>query len=179
MDTHSVENSSEYSAAGTLFTNGSYILAGFQPNKSVPIISGIGGKSLPGEDCHTTAIREMIEELFDIYPVPADIIEAIKPVKYEYVMTHNAYYNVVYTFNSLTVILDILRMKGLCSPLYDSFPITVIELIMNRKILDEKLSEISHLMLIPTSGKYDSYQVDKYLIEDIQELIRHIHDYSV
>ena len=50
--------------SGVLFTNQTNVLAGY--NIKINAISGIGGKPVDTEDPDVTAIREMLEELFEL-----------------------------------------------------------------------------------------------------------------
>ena len=59
------ENVENFRAAGSVFTDSKIILAGYQPRKKKPFISGIGGKREEGESYMDTAIRETVEELFE------------------------------------------------------------------------------------------------------------------
>jgi hypothetical protein len=60
----------DYKAAGVIFTNNTHIIAGFQQDEQANVcaFSGIGGKKeISDEEIPKfTAIREMLEELFDI-----------------------------------------------------------------------------------------------------------------
>jgi hypothetical protein len=53
-------------AAGIVFTNGTHILAGYQPRKKNPHISGLGGSKQKDESYMQTAWRETLEELFEL-----------------------------------------------------------------------------------------------------------------
>jgi hypothetical protein len=50
------ETKDEYTACGVVFTDGRHILAGYQPNKKNPCISGIGGMKEKGETHFDTAM---------------------------------------------------------------------------------------------------------------------------
>jgi hypothetical protein len=156
-------------AAGCVFTDGRHMLAGYQPNKKDPRISGIGGTALPGEEATTTAIRETLEELFHIqadsttiqdiqmYLIPQDII-------------HSGSYTIVkYTFDDLHCILDILKTRKVQSPLYDTIPKNIMELIFNRRIAPE--AEVSHLTILPLVNHTGDNFVGKELVSDIQLLL--------
>ena len=55
------EDESNFMGAGCIFTNGTHVLAGFQPNKKSPAISGFGGKRHGTETFTQTALRETLE----------------------------------------------------------------------------------------------------------------------
>lgn len=159
------------SAAGSFFTNGTHVLAGYQPHKEKPIISGIGGKCLPGELPFRTVVRETVEELFNVDEVGDELMVQLCTVVPQNIIIHNNYYIHVYSFNDLELMLGILRSTGgFVSPLYDSFPSSVYELVVNRKVLsDEKYVEISHLTLLPLIcySEGEGGIIDKYFIQDI------------
>ena len=165
-------HSDEVKAAGSTFTNGSHILAGYQPYKQQPFISGIGGSCLPGEDYNITAIRETIEELFDITDIPVELIILLCSICPKNAIIHNNYYNMIYDFEDLERMLSTVRNFGIVSPLYDSIPKTVYELIINRKVLNTKLVEISHLTLLPLVNHNTNYDfVDKHLLDDMKYIL--------
>lgn len=132
-------NSVSFEAAGCVFTDGKLILAGYQPRKRNPFISGIGGKKEKEETYMQTAIRETIEELFEIYfedgKIPIEcinkIIESVKPLN---IIKNGSYIIVLYTFDELSHILKIIKKYKIdISKMYSKYPENVIDLIFNRK----------------------------------------------
>ena len=157
------DNINNYNSAGCIFINNSLVLSGYQKKKTNYFISGIGGKK-QNEDVNYihTAIREMIEELFEIYIIPNKLLEElyeIKPLKINY---SNKYVNIVYSFDHLDEMLEILYSYNLKSPLYISFPSCLNELIFNRKINN---NEVTHLCLLPFVKT--EIKIDKNFIKDI------------
>ena len=168
---------SMYKAAGIIFTDGKHILAGYQPNKPKPFLSGIGGMKEKGEEYLDTAIRETLEELFEFEYIPFELIHEIKntitPVKY---IQNKIYISVVYTFDDLYEILNILPRYDLNSYLYETIPKTVLELIFRRKTsVVGKNPEVSDLTLLTvlTVLKHDPKNpfVDPNFIEDMNLLM--------
>ena len=150
----------KFTGAGCLFTNKQHILAGYQPTKKTPYISGIGGSCNEGEDYIVTAIREMLEELFMIYP-STELINNIQTiVKYKDVLTNGSYINFVYSFEDLEDIMNYLGISN-TSILYSVFPKTVSELILNRL---EYESELTTLVLLPCKN---NIIIAHELIQDI------------
>jgi len=135
----------DYTSAGCIFTNGTHILGGYQPNKAAPCISGIGGKKEGGEEFLETAMREMLEELFGIYN-RKDFVKTLMAVPYERLLISGDYVSLIYNFVALEKILAELRSSMATSPLYEEMPLTLNDLIFNRLPVD---SEISHLCLLP------------------------------
>jgi hypothetical protein len=138
----------EFAAAGVLFTDDRHVLAGYQPNKLNPGITGIGGARIGSETFMITALRECIEELFDVEVVPLKIIEKIQ--KYttptDYFM-NKQYVTVIYSFHNLETILYLVGKYLISSPVYSSHPYTLVDLIFNRR--HKLTSEIQSFALIP------------------------------
>lgn len=135
----------EYTSAGCIFTNGTHILGGYQPNKQAPCISGIGGKREDCEEFVQTAMREMLEEMFGIY-ARTDFVTALMAIPYDRLLISGDYVSLIYSFSSLEKILaELIRMNAV-SALYEEIPLTLNDLILKRLSTD---SEISHLCLLP------------------------------
>jgi hypothetical protein len=147
--------------AGCLFTNYNHVLAGYQPKKKIPFISGFGGKKLSYETIIETAIRETIEELFDINYVPFELIYRIKKINPTKVIMQDNYLLFVYSFEQLLDILHISK-EIISTYIYLSFPTTVHDLIFNR-IINNK-SEVSQLCLLPYTK---NIKIDPIFILDI------------
>ena len=145
----------EYTASGVVFTNGVHILAGYQPNKKKPCISGIGGRKKPGETYFETAIRELVEELFEIYTIPQELLQDIReqmlPKK---IIRTEGYVNHVYTFSDLQTLLILMKKHSMESELYKEMPSNISELVFNRTIVKKQV-EISHICILPLV-KHDS-----------------------
>jgi hypothetical protein len=154
-------------AAGCLFTDRKYVLAGFQEKEGKFIMSGFGGKIEESDDCEIdAAIRETLEELFHLESVSKELVH--------YLMIHyiprnqfqNGDYHVyVYDFLDLTDFLQICFGFGVKSPLYDTFPKTIEDLIFRRKILPE--AEVKHLLVLPVA---EGLQVCPYFQSDLRIL---------
>jgi len=138
----------EFIGAGCLFTNHTHVLGGFHHLKPIPFIGGFGGKREKNETYQENAIREMVEELFNVPHVIHTLIINIKKVVPLKTLHHNDYYILVYTFDDLLTILDECK-KFVNSNLYKKMPETVESLIFDR-LYNEK-SEIATLCLLPKS----------------------------
>ena len=136
--------------AGCIFTDGSLILAGYQPTKKTPIISGIGGKRDEDEYYFETAHRELLEEVFGIKEghqnLSTHIERMIKPVRTLYV---GNYVNLVYTFKDLEYILILIHSLSMKSEFYDEFPQNLQDLIFKRKTVHG--AEIQQLVILPVA----------------------------
>jgi len=150
------------SNAGIMFTNGTHVLCGYQPNKKIPIISGFGGKIKENETLNIAAIRETLEELFNINPSPDLLLYLENILKTRYASFNKNYYIIKLSFSDLFKIIKILASKQYVSPLYDFWPINIRELIFNRKIM--YTNEISHLCILPCIL---DLKIDQCFIDDI------------
>ena len=138
-----------FTGAGCMFFNEQYLLAGYQPRKQKPVLSGLGGKREGEEDILTTALRETLEELFELETVPLEWITAIQEsVPNKGLLKNGEYVSVLYSFDDLQKILDLLKEKGCQSQLYEYFPTNLLPLLFNRRQLKTP-PEISHLTLLP------------------------------
>ena len=159
----------DFLAAGCIFTDGNLILAGYQPTKETPIISGLGGKREGDEFMEETAIRETVEELFEIHTLPTGLVQRIEmgcvPRK---VLQNGAYGAIIYNFKDLEKILRICSSYKLVSPLYTKFPKTLDQLLFGR-VQGSLKPEVSHLLLLPLVNKQ---VIDPSFIEYIESLLR-------
>jgi hypothetical protein len=172
VNTH-LKNEDKYKAAGSVFTDGKLILAGYQPLKNKPFISGIGGKKEDGEIYQVTALRETVEELFEFETVPEKLIEDLMSVTPEKVIQNGSYIMMVYNFNDLATMLKIISKYKLKSKLYDSAPLTLMDLLFKRKIELAVTPEISHLALLPlVQHEKSTPYVNSYFIEDMPILMK-------
>ena len=162
-----------FQAAGVLFTDGSDVLAGFQPLKEFPSISGFGGTREGRETIRETAFREVLEELFDPDPT-FDIKPLIRLLKERYkedpIIRKSSYRFLILPFRELTAILALVKAIGLRSQVYTTIPTTVSHLIKKRKPLPT--SEISTLMLLSRMATTESKgePIDPYFLEDISSI---------
>ena len=122
-------------------------MAGYQPTKKRPFVSGLGGSKKPDEHFMDTAIRETIEELFDIYDHPKRMIDELKMIQPKNVYQNGTYINVIYSFIDLRTFLLIMSKYKTNVKLYRNFPCTLHTLLNERLI--QKASEVSHLILLP------------------------------
>lgn len=163
----------EYRASGAIFTNGKLYLAGYQPNKCTPFISGIGGSKIKDETPTDTAIREAVEEIFDLIEIPNGMLDVIKlginPGK---IVINGSYVTLVYSFEDLEYIIDIVNRYEVKSRSYDLIPISITDLVLNRKVSTNKKTEITHLCLLPlVSHSTRSSLVDVNLVKDISIIL--------
>jgi hypothetical protein len=161
----------EYIGAGCVFTNGKYILLGFQSRNH--LMSGIGGKRKDGEDTVQTAFREVIEEIFGIRDVLSECIEKCKnriiPVS---AFSRDKYHVYVLTFEHIFDIVNVLNETG-CgkdSPYFEVLPSRIDELLFNRNAYAS--CEVPYLSLIPLVCARNKFRVDKDIFEDIRSLYR-------
>jgi hypothetical protein len=162
-----VTDPERFKAAGVAFTNGKHVLAGFQPHKKHPSISGIGGSREPGESYMQTALRECVEELFEPKSIPKSLVPKLAQIAPQKVIQTGSYINAIYSFDDLQAMMNAMKRVGLRSPLYEKFPKNLTELIMNRVLIGEKVAEISHLALIPVAAQAADTFMDPYFVADM------------
>jgi hypothetical protein len=155
-----------WEAAGCTFTDGTLILAGYQPKKKKPVINGIGGRKQKGETIHQTAFRETIEELFEFPLFPLELLRELDTISPSAEVTSNTYVELVFSFQDLEAMLQIIKGFQLQSPLYDKLPLTVSDLVFKRKISPN--AEISHLIILPLVQHPKQYPfIDKAFLDSI------------
>ncbi len=149
--------------AGCLFTDSRHVLAGFQPNKPKKIISGFGGKAEGNEITFQTAWRETLEELFEIPQEKILLLIQEIPIYISYSKSYtNGNYTVfVYSFDDLLTLLQLCKTKHIVSPIYNTFPTELFELILFRQ--PKNVSEVQQLTLLP--GAFST--IDPFLMKDI------------
>lgn len=157
-------------AAGIMFTNGTHVLAGYQPRKKKPHISGLGGGKQEGESYMQTAWRETLEELFEFKEIPKDVIDIIQlTIQPKDTFITDNYINVVYTFADLLQLLQLLHCYEVESNVYTILPYTIPDLIFQRQ--PNKTTEISHLCLLPlVDHNWKSPFIDANFLKDIATL---------
>ena len=133
-----------FKSAGCLFTNNIHVLGAWQKKKQC--ISGIGGKREGSETYIRTALRELVEELFEV-DTPETLLYTLETiVKPKKVFLTDSYVTVMYSFQDLEMILTFAKIYCKQSLLYDIFPTTYMSLIIDRKNVS---SEIGQLVLLP------------------------------
>jgi hypothetical protein len=137
--------------SGCLFTNLSHVLAGLQKTG----LSGFGGKMHFTEIAIETAWRETLEELFGFHSnfIKDRMVEicSIRPLR---IMKSGNYVCFVYTFKDLEKALSILKKYHPISPYYRYFPMTVSDLILNRREFPGgPEGEVGALALLPVSAQ--------------------------
>jgi len=168
-------------SAGCVFTDGKLILTGLQKKYGKMLLSGIGGRKKPDDaSIHETAIRETIEEIFDIEPVDKqlieDIIDNIVPTN---ILESVEYVNYIYTMNDLENMINRCshyiypsghipanKFTGTITRLYKIYPISINDLIWTRNI--HQNAEIKTLCLLPLEN---DFTIDIYFKADIQQII--------
>ena len=137
----------EFDGAGCLFTDGTMVLAGYQPKKAVKLISGFGGSRKVGENYFVTAMREVLEELLEIKPNEHLIATLNTEFQPSRVIINGNYIVLQYSLDDIGTLLDIVARFYSHSPIYSDMPMTLIELVFRRKYL--KGMEVPKLILLP------------------------------
>jgi 8-oxo-dGTP pyrophosphatase MutT (NUDIX family) len=155
-------NLQTYRGAGCIFTDGKQVLGGYQPKG--PYISGLGGNRENGEDYHQTAIRETVEELFDATP-SEQLIYQLQSIPYSKHLMNGSYVALVYSFNDLNTFMEICKIYLKVSTLYEKFPETLLELLLNRRP-NHKI-EVHDLYILPLNS---NLHIDKNFLKDLSQL---------
>lgn len=154
-------------SAGCIFTDGKFVLGGLQKLNNRYVISGIGGKREKDEPIGYTAIRELIEELFDVKYIHPELIlkiSEIYPSNMKY-FKKNSYMLYEYTFDNLLEIFK-LAEEYITTPIYATFPQNINELIWNR--IPRSKTEIITFLLLPV---IKNVSIGKFFIEDINFIV--------
>jgi len=152
---------------GCIFTDKTYVLAGLQLKNDKKILSGFGGMALELEESIHAALRETIEELLEIFDIPHiidDIFIHYIPRRF---FQNGTYLLLQYTFEDLEDMFATINAYKVHSPLYESFPLTVQDLLFKRKKLET--AEIQTLALLPLEV---GMQLDDAFLSDIALLLK-------
>jgi hypothetical protein len=150
--------------AGILFADDRFILAGYNPFKLA--ITGIGGKKEGDELPTQTAVRETLEELFELETIPEYVFQTIwKHLRFDNVLYSNGYTVFIMDFDALHSIITTVKVSKLKSKVYDKLPANLSELILMRK--SYKNAELSHILLLP---REEIFQLDRFFMKDISHL---------
>lgn len=156
----------DYIAAGCIFTNQTHVLAALQTKRGVEKISGLGGMKKAGESYEHTALREMLEELFEL-KIPDEILtQLILKVKPQGIHLQGTYVLVHYSFDQLQIILELVKPWLESTILYERFPLNLTELIFERK--QSLLSEITSLCILPLTSPV---LLDSNFLNDIEFIL--------
>jgi len=166
-------NYPNHMGAGCVFTDGKHVLAGYQPNKKKPGITGIGGHKEGEETYLQTAYRETIEEIYNVtsQQIPIGLIDKLvlqmKPKKFK---MKKGYVIVTFTFQDLEQFLKLCRKSGLRSPLYTKMPKTLIDVIQTRGY--DLKAEISSFALLPVVKSHQKLKnfVNPLFIQDMWDM---------
>lgn len=165
--------SNEYYGAGCMWISDTHVLAGIhtrqsrshKPNK----ISGLGGKTLPGEVWWQTAFRETVEDMFGVETVPTELLNLLRSRLAPLTVVHQStpsYITLVFSFADLKQFLKLSR-RFIQSPLYSPFPKTVDELVFNRRSSDK--SDVSHIVYWPRIFQGSRFRFSSDLLHNLSQ----------
>jgi hypothetical protein len=159
----------DWHSAGIIFTSNDTILVGFKNINENWLVSGFGGKKEDGELYYQTAIRETMEELYEV-PITKEIIE--------YIANTLTIIKAVDNEGYILMICDISQLKvfmlaginfQLDTPIYDTLPYSTLSLIGNRK--NRQFIEYKFIGFLPISmivSNITPLNIDPNLISDIK-----------
>jgi len=166
----------DFKGAGCIFTNGTTLLAGYQKKKGKSIISGLGGSRQDEETFMETALRETIEELFDIKDIDPVFLEKLTKILHPSdvilmeVEDWGIYITVIYSYSDLEKLLYYTHKRVKRSSLYKTFPDTICKLLLNRIIPTGSPPEITHLTLVPLDSTIANATISPDFLEDITKI---------
>jgi hypothetical protein len=150
-------------AAGLFFSDDRHLLGAYQRKNGHLIISGLGGKQEASDPTlYYTAVRETLEELYDIKPSTGLINQVIHALKPHVTIDFEGYANFYLSFDQLNLLMEMVAADT-ASPIYRTMPRTITDLIQNRRPLPN--SEISALALMPMES---NAQIDAEFNNDIK-----------
>ncbi len=156
-------------AAGIFFSDERHVLSAYQKRHNTLIVSGLGGKQEPQDvSIYYTAIRETLEELYDIQPSDGlinRVMHAIHPTMTIQAENYTTFYM---SFEQLNRIMQIVA-EVTQSPIYRQMPHTIHDLISNRRPLPS--SEVSALALQPMESMAVQDREFMHDIESFKKLI--------
>ena len=148
--------------AGILFTNKHIALVGY--NSKTCKIVGIGGKKKGNELPYQTALRETIEELFELTISIDEIITTLSnKLVFDECISRNGYSTFIMSFKDLETVISIVSGCGIPSRVYSRLPISIHELLLNRT--QSLHAEITSLVLIPC---INNFEVSQCLLNDLK-----------
>jgi hypothetical protein len=157
----------EYESAGCLFTDKQTFLAGFQRKQQR--WTSFGGKKYHGETPFMTAMREVIEELFEVSITQKTLTKLVCLIQFSFQHQDGSYIYYIYPYDTIFQIIDILYEDGYTSPLYDEWPSSLSELIHTRKTID--IAEMENIQLFYKNEIQDIHDVlDKFFYKDLMKL---------
>jgi hypothetical protein len=156
-----------YESAGCLFHDENTFLAGFQRKQQR--WTSFGGKKYHGETAFSTAMREVVEEVFEIRMTQKTIANLICTIPLSIPTQDGSYIYYKYPYRILFTIAELLEYEGYQSPLYDVWPTTLSELIEKRKSCSE--CEIEKIQLFSAKEIHDMrLAFDKFFLLDLTKL---------
>ena len=155
----------EFDAAGFLFIEHGRFLAGFQ--KKTQRWTGFGGKKKCEETSEACALRETIEELFEVSLKKEDLETFLLFLNLPIPQYKGSYVYYVFTPNAILEISYLLEKNGYKSPLYIKMPRTLDEFIDTRWCTTN--AEMENVQFFHTSELQDlKGAFDRHFFNDLQ-----------
>lgn len=132
--------------------------------------TGFGGKALDEETVEETAVRETVEELFEVNLSSQDLHELIAILEIGLFYSSPGYSFYVLPFASIFTISEFLAMKKYTTTLYVNYPICMEELITKR--ITANAGEIEKIQLFTFADILDMKAAfDPNLLKDLHLFI--------
>jgi hypothetical protein len=159
----------EWHGAGILFTSHNTVLVGYKIVNDNWQISGFGGKRNEDETYYQTAIRETLEELYEV-PITNEMIDyVVRRLEYTKVVNNNGYILIICKLSKITEFMLAAVHFMFDTPLYETLPYSATALIGERN--DKFSSEFHYLGFMSTKlivSKTGSVDCDPNLISDME-----------
>jgi hypothetical protein len=161
----------EYESAGCLFHDKSSFLAGFQRKQQR--WTSFGGKKYHGETAFQTAMREVVEELFENQITQQTLARLICIIPLSLPNQDGTYIYYKYDYNVIFQIIQILKEDGYISPLYDEWPSTMKDLVTKRKKC--MTCEIQYIQIFQSKDiLQNEHYFDKFFFMDLTKLFQNL-----
>jgi len=157
----------DYESAGCLFHDETSFLAGFQRKQQR--WTSFGGKKYHHEKAFETAMRETIEELFEIQITQKTLANLICTIPLSIPTQDGSYVYYKYPYDVIFEIINVLEQDGYTSPLYQRWPRTLFELVQKRAFCN--VCEIQKINIFYVSDIHDcKLAFDKFFLLDLTKL---------
>jgi len=161
----------EYESAGCLFHDGTTFLAGFQRKQQR--WTSFGGKKYHGETAFQTAIREVVEELFEIQITQQTLGKFLYTIPFVFPVQDGNYIYYKYSYTIIFQIIKILENDGYTSSLYDEWPKNMVDLVTKRKKCLN--CEIQYIQIFQAKDIVQGkLYFDKFFLMDLMKLFENV-----
>jgi hypothetical protein len=162
----------DWHSAGILFISNNTALIGYKIINESWIVSGFGGKKEEGELYYQTAIRETLEELYEV-PITKEVIEYVaNRINVKKIVNNDGYVLMICETKQINKFILAGIHFVFDSLMYDSLPYSVLSLIGKRnEISDSEYPFIGFLPMSMILSDSSPLKIDPNLISDMKYVI--------